>query len=42
MFNSETDNNLYIIKEKDGKKLTELEDRILTITTTDFKQGAGM
>ena len=39
LFNSETGNNLYIITEKDGKKLNELEDRILTITTTDIKTG---
>jgi len=39
LFNTETGNNLYIITEKDGKKLNELEDRILTITTTDFKTG---
>jgi len=39
IFNSETGNNLFIITEKDGKKLTDLDDRILTITTTDFKTG---
>ena len=39
IFNSETGNNLYIITEKDGKKLNELEDHILTITTTDIKTG---
>ncbi|HXU25665.1 MAG TPA: molybdopterin-binding protein [Bacteroidia bacterium] len=39
IFNSETGNNLFIITEKDGKQLTYSEDRILTITTTDFKTG---
>lgn len=39
IFNSPTSNNLFIITEKDGKKLSDLEDRILTITTTDFKTG---
>ena len=39
LFNSETGNNLFIITEKDGKKLNDIEDRILTITTTDFKTG---
>lgn len=39
IFNSETGNNLFIITEKDGKKLQDFDDRILTITTTDFKTG---
>ena len=39
IFNSETGNNLFIITEKDGKKLKDFDDRILTITTTDFKTG---
>jgi len=39
IFNSETGNNLYIITEKDGKKLSDSDDRILTITTTDFQTG---
>jgi hypothetical protein len=39
IFNSETGNNLFIITEKGGKNLKDFEDRILTITTTDFKTG---
>ena len=39
IFNSEAGNNLFIITEKDGKKLKDFDDRILTITTTDFKTG---
>jgi len=39
IFNSQTGDNLFIITEKDDKKLNDLDDRILTITTTDFKTG---
>ncbi|HKC67903.1 MAG TPA: molybdopterin-binding protein [Bacteroidia bacterium] len=39
IFNTETGNNLYIITEKDGKKLTDADGPILIITTTDFKTG---
>ncbi|MFI5142195.1 MAG: molybdopterin-binding protein, partial [Bacteroidia bacterium] len=39
IFNSPTGNNLYIITERDGKKLSDSDDRILTITTTDFQTG---
>ncbi len=39
LFNTETGNNIYIISEKDGKKMNEMEDRILLITTSDLKTG---
>ena len=39
IFNTETGNHLFIIMEKDGKKLQELEDRILIVCTSDFKTG---
>ena len=39
IFNTETGNNIFIITEKDGKKINEMEDRILIITATDFKTG---
>ena len=39
VFNTETGNNIYIVTEKDGKKIKEMEDRILIVTTTDFKTG---
>ena len=39
IFNTETGNNIYIVTEKDGKKLKEMEERILIVTTTDFKTG---
>jgi hypothetical protein len=39
IFNTETGNNIYLITEKDGKKISEMEDRILIMTTSDFKTG---
>ena len=39
IFNSSTGNNIYVITEKDGKKLRELDDRILMVCTSDFATG---
>jgi hypothetical protein len=39
IFNSATGDNIYLITEKDGKKLTEMADRILVITPSDQKTG---
>jgi len=39
IFNSSTGDNLFLIMEKDGKGIKEMPERILTITTTDFKTG---
>ena len=34
-----TGDNLYLITSKDGKELNVMGDRILLISTTDFKTG---
>jgi hypothetical protein len=39
LFNSDTGSHVYLITEKDGKRLTELPERILLITETDHKTG---
>ena len=39
IFNTETGNHIYVVTEKDGKKISELEERILIVTPTDFKTG---
>jgi len=39
LFNTDTGNNIYIISEKDGKKMNEMEERILLITSSDLKTG---
>jgi hypothetical protein len=39
IFNTETGNNLYLITEQDGKKIREMDDSILIVSTTDFKTG---
>lgn len=39
IFNSMTGDNLYVITARDGKKLSDMEDRILILTPTDFKTG---
>ncbi|MBL7864174.1 MAG: hypothetical protein JNK10_04820 [Cyclobacteriaceae bacterium] len=39
IFNSPTGDNLYVITSRDGKKLSDMEDRILILTPTDFKTG---
>jgi len=39
IFNTATGNNIYLITEKEGKKMSEMNDRILVITPSDFKTG---
>ena len=39
IFNTEVGNNIYLVTEKGGKKISEIENRILIITTSDFKTG---
>lgn len=39
IFNSPTGDNLYIITERDGKKLREMDQRILILTPSDFQTG---
>ena len=39
IFNTATGDNLYLITAKDGKELKDMDDRILIISTTDFKTG---
>ncbi len=40
IYNTETGNNLYIVTEMDGKKIEEMENRILLLTTKDIKGGS--
>jgi hypothetical protein len=39
IYNTETGKNLFVVTEKDGKDITEMENRILLLTTTDLKTG---
>ncbi|HKR06871.1 MAG TPA: hypothetical protein VJY62_19705 [Bacteroidia bacterium] len=39
IYNTETGNNMYIVTEKDGKVISEMENRILLLTTSDIKTG---
>lgn len=39
IFNSPTGDNLYLITSRDGKKLNDMDDRILILTPTDFRTG---
>ena len=39
IFNSPTGDNLFLITARDGKKIREMEERILILTPTDFKTG---
>jgi len=39
IFNTATGDNIFLVTSKDGKKLSEMDDRLLTITKTDFKTG---
>lgn len=39
IFNSPTGDNLFLITSRDGKKIGDMEERILILTPTDFKTG---
>ena len=39
IFNSPTGDNLFLITSRDGKRIEDMEDRILILTPTDFKTG---
>jgi hypothetical protein len=39
LFNTETGNHVYLITEKNGTKAGELGERIVLVSTTDFKTG---
>ena len=39
IFNTATGDHIYLITEKEGKKLSEMNERILVITPSDFKTG---
>lgn len=39
IYNTQTGNNMYIVTEKDGKDISEMENRILLLTTSDIKTG---
>ena len=39
IFNSETGNHIFLITEKEGKSISKMEERILLVTTSDFKTG---
>ncbi len=39
IFNAPTGDNLFLIISRDGKKMEDMEDRILVLTPTDFKTG---
>ena len=39
IYNTETGNNMYIVTEKDGKNIRDMENRILLLTTSDIKTG---
>ncbi len=39
IFNTATGDNIYLITEKEGRRVNDMDDRILVITTTDFKTG---
>jgi hypothetical protein len=39
IFNTETGNHLFIIIEKQGQKISNMEERILLMSTADFKTG---
>lgn len=39
IFNSSTGDNIYVVTKKDGTKIKDMDDRILIVTTSDFKTG---
>ena len=40
IYNTETGNHLYVVTEMNGKPISELENRILLLTTSDIKSGS--
>ncbi len=39
IYNTETGNHLFVVVEKDGKSMEEMDNRILLLTTSDLKSG---
>jgi hypothetical protein len=39
IYNTETGNNLYIVTEKEGKDIVDMENRILVLAASDIKAG---
>jgi hypothetical protein len=39
LFNTETGNHVFVVTEKDGIDIDNMDERILLISTTDFKSG---
>ena len=39
IFNTDTGNHLYLVVEKEGQELSEMDGRILLLCSTDFKTG---
>ena len=39
IYNTEIGNNLYIVLEMDGKRIQDMDNRILVLTTKDIKSG---
>jgi len=42
IYNTDTGIGMYVITEKNGKKMCEMDERILAISSRDFKTGGGM
>ena len=40
IYNTETGNHLYVVTEMNDKPISELENRILLLTTSDIKSGS--
>lgn len=39
IYNTQTGNNMYIVTQKDGRNIRDMETRILMLTTSDIKTG---
>jgi len=39
IYNTQTGNNMYIVTQKDGKDIRDMDTRILLLTTSDIKTG---
>ena len=39
LFNTSVGESVYLVTEKDGKTITEMDDSILVVSTKDFKTG---